>query len=430
MASTQTTPGPTHLLSGSGSLSTQTHHHRSIHHTPRWPRDGTSQNILPTPLPQGSQHHMGRPNALHPTPRHTIRSQHQPHSHHSHMACSEVQMGNKYPVHLATGIRVLETEEAMGQRQNNHIIQEQHIGPPAKSSGNCIGHNGQTNLAISTWQRLHTRTMESSSHLHAHHLPSHPSQHAQWRSCGIFQQRSTPETSTQPTHPHSPMATQIQSGHNHSWHYTCTWLLPLHSHWILPPQQAHPQPQSHSHRPHTRHRTPQLPIQHLPSPRTNMATNPGHGHRKSNITNPCQHTHHASRSKLATSIPTTTTTLRSSTWPLHFPSLCGQSHDHSATTHLFQPPLPNPRTTWLLSTPNPVRAGGRYTFPGFYPQSCKPLHHLQSSYISLANTRRLLSRITPSHTQRPLEPRHHTPQVHLATKRCSLLLRNTPTMLH
>ena len=95
-------------------------------------------------------------------------------------------MGNKHPVHLATGIRVFEAEEALGQRQNNHILQEQHIGPPAQSSRNCIGHNGQTNLAISTWQRLHTRTMESSSHLHAHHLHFHPSQHDQWWPCRIF----------------------------------------------------------------------------------------------------------------------------------------------------------------------------------------------------------------------------------------------------
>ena len=214
------------------------------------------------------------------------------------------------------------------------------------------------------------------------------------------------------------------------WHYSCTWLLPLHSHWLLSPQQAHSQPQSHSHRSHTRHCTPQLPIQRLPGPRTDMAANSGHWHRKSNITNSCQHTHHTSRSKLATSIPTTTPTPRSSTWAVHLPSLCGQSHDHSTTTHLQQPPLPNPCTPWLLSTTNPVRAGGRYTFLGFHPQPCKPLHHLQSPYIPLANTRRLLSRITPSHTQRPPQSGHHTPQVHLATKQCSLLLRNTLTMLH
>ena len=226
------------------------------------------------------------------------------------------------------------------------------------------------------------------------------------------------------------MATQMQSRYNHCWHYSCTWLLPLHSHWLLSPQQAHSQPQSHPHRSHTRHCTPQLPIQCLPGPRTDMAANSGHWHRKSNITNSCQHTHHTSRSKLATSIPTTTPTSRSSTWAVHLPSLCGQSHDHSATTHLQQPPLPNPCTPWLLSTTNPVRAGGRYTFPGFHPKPCKPLHHLQSPHIPLANTRRLLSRITPSHTQRPPQSGHRTPQVHLATKHCSLLLRDTLTMLH
>ena len=344
---------------------------------------------------------MGWPKALHPNPRLTFRSKQQPPSHHTDMACSEVQVGNKHPVHLATGIRILEAEEAMGQRQNHHIVPEQYIGPPTQSSRHCIGHNGQTNLAISTWQRLHTRTMESPSHLHAHHPHIHPSQHDQWWPCRIFQQRPTPKTSTQPAHPHPPMATKTQSRHNHSGHYTGTWLLPLHPHWLLPPQQAHSQPQSHSHRPHTRHCTSQLPIQRLSSPRTNMATNPGHGHWQSNITNPCQHTHHTPWSQLATSIPTTTTTPRSSTWAVHLPSLCGQSHDHSTTTYLQQPPLPNPCTTRFLSTPNPVRTGRRFTFPGFYPTPCQPLHHFQSTYFSLANKRRLLSRITTSHTQRP-----------------------------
>ena len=197
------------------------------------------------------------------------------------------------------------------------------------------------------------------------------------------------------------MATKTQSGHNHGRHYTGTWLLPLHPHWILPPQQAHSQPQSPSHCPHTGHCTPQLPIQRLPSPRTNMATDPRHGHRQSNITNPCQHTHHTPWSQLATSIPTTTTAPRSSTRAVHLPSLCGQPHDHRTTTYLQQPPLPNPCTTRFLSTPNPVGTGRRFTFPGFYPTPFQPLHHFQSTYLSLANKRRLLSRITPSHTQRP-----------------------------
>ena len=186
MAPTQTTPRSTHLLSCPRSLWTQTHHHRSIHHTPRRSWDSTSQNILPTPLPQSSQHYMGRSKALHTTPRLTFRSKQQPPSHHSDMACSEVQMGNKHPVHLATGIRLLEAEEAMGQRQNNHIVPQQYTGPPAQGRRHCIGYNGKTNLAISTWQRLHTRTMESSSHLHALHLHLHSSQHDQRWPCGIF----------------------------------------------------------------------------------------------------------------------------------------------------------------------------------------------------------------------------------------------------
>ena len=143
-------------------------------------------DILPTPLPKGSQHYMGRSKTLHTTPRFTFRSKQQPPSHHSDMACPEVQMGNKHPVHLATGIRLLEAEEAMGQRQNNHFIPKQYIGPPTQSRRYCIGHNGQTNLAISTGQCLHTRTMESSSHLHALHLHLHSPQHDQWWPGGIF----------------------------------------------------------------------------------------------------------------------------------------------------------------------------------------------------------------------------------------------------
>ena len=365
MAPTQTIPCHTHLLSCPRSLWTQTHYHRSIHHTPRRSRDSTSQNILPPPLPQSSQHHMGGSQALHTTPRLTFRSKQHPPPHHSDMACPEVQMGNQHPVHLATGICILEAEEAMGQRQNNNIVPQQYTGPPAQGRCHRIRHNGPTNLAISTWQCLYTRTMESPAQLHAHHLHFHSSQHDQRWPSRIFQQRPTWETATQPTHPHPPMETKTQSGHNYSGHYTGTWLLPLHPHWIFPPQQAHSQPQSPPHPTHTWHRTPQLPIQRLPSPRTNMATDPRHGHRQSNITNPCQHTHHTTRSQLATSIPTTTAPPPSSTRTVHLPSLCGQPHDHRTTTHLQQPPLSNPRTTRLYQLPIQLELVGDSHFLGF-----------------------------------------------------------------
>ena len=342
--------------------------------------------------------HLGRPKALHTTTRLTFGSKQHPPPHHSHMARPKVQMGNKHPLCFATRIRVLEAEETMGQRQNYNILPQQYTGPPAQGRSHRIGHNGQTNLAISTRQRIHTRAMEGSTQLHAHHLHHHSSQHDQRWPGRIFQQRSTWKTATQPPHPHPSMETETQSGHNHSRHHTSAGLLPFHPHRILPRQQAHTQPQSPSYSTHTRHRTPQLSIQRLSSSRTNLEADPRHGYRQSNITHPCQHTHHTTRSQLATSIPPTTASPPSSTWTLHLSSLCGQPHDHCTTTYLQQPPLPNPCTSRFLSTPHPARIGGRFTFPGFYPTPCQPLHHLQSTHFSLANTRRLLSRITPSHT--------------------------------